>query len=183
MNRGITVFQTSLASKKMVWASLSSDTSCTKPNWSTTLVMVEQTYSYSLVLVSSCHCERNQQGTALPLNNCSAAHFWFLHVAIPASSLCHEHRDQGVGDGCLLGLILWAAYPWWSLISGLFVLTSSSQMSVNFPCPQSITAGMEGGPGTSFLKSNTTKNPMRATWYPKPVVWYPAVSIRPPCTS
>lgn len=90
MNRGTIVFQTSLASKKMVWPSLSSDASWSKSNWSVIPVMVEQTYSYSLVLVSSGHCERNHQGTALPLKNCSRAYFWFLHLVIPASSLCHE---------------------------------------------------------------------------------------------
>lgn len=100
----------------------------------------------------------------------------------------HEYHDQGVWGASLLGLLLRAAYPWCSLASGLFVLASSSKMFGNSLCSQSILGGMEGGPETSFLKSNTTKNPignlMREIWYPKPVVWYPAVSIpRLPCTS
>lgn len=121
--------------------------------------------------MSSCRCERSHQGTALPLKNCSIVYFWFLHLAIPASSLCHEGNNQGLWGASLLGLLLKPAYPWCSLVSGIFVLASNSQMSGNFPCPQNITAGMKGGPETCFLKSNTTKNPkgnpMRETWYPE----------------
>lgn len=164
MNRGAIFLQTSLASKKNDVAQPQSWYLLDQIQLNITLVMVEQTYSCWLVLMSSCHCERNNQNRALPLKRLFSSIFLMTSFAIPASSLCHEHCDLGVWGGSLLGLLLKAAYPWWCLVSGLSILASSSQMSGSIFCPQSITADMEGGHGTSFLKSNSTKKTIGNPW-------------------
>lgn len=126
-----------------------------------TTVMAEQTYSSPLVLVAPCHCEMNQQGTAV--KNRSLTYFWFPHLTVPAAPSVINTVTKGCGVAPQQGCFQSSLFLRFSCLGTFCSWHPALRCPVAFPVLRALLLAWRGGPKDSFLKSNNPQNANRKT--------------------